>query len=80
MPFAVNPGKKYTNSLIFKNETNCDLYICDGVYYVAGCETQDQADDLIAAHNPTPAAEPTIADKLNSVGLSIDDLKSALGL
>jgi hypothetical protein len=31
--------------------------------------------------NPTPAkAEPTIAEKLASVGLSVDDLKAALGL
>jgi hypothetical protein len=30
--------------------------------------------------NPTPKPEPTIAEKLASVGLSIDDLKVALGL
>ena len=31
-------------------------------------------------NNPTPQPEPTIAEKLASVGLSIDDLKTALGL
>jgi hypothetical protein len=30
--------------------------------------------------NPTPTTEITIADKLASVGVSIDDLKAALGL
>jgi hypothetical protein len=30
--------------------------------------------------NPTPTPEPTVAQKLESVGLSIDDLKAALGL
>lgn len=30
--------------------------------------------------NPTPKPEPTIAQKLESVGLSVDDLKAALGL
>ena len=30
--------------------------------------------------NPTPRPEPTVAEKLASVGLSVDDLKSALGL
>jgi hypothetical protein len=31
--------------------------------------------------NPTPTkAEPSIAEKLASVGLSVDDLKAALGL
>ena len=30
--------------------------------------------------NPTPKHEVTIAEKLASVGLSVDDLKAALGL
>jgi hypothetical protein len=30
--------------------------------------------------NPTPSPEPTIDEKLASVGLSITDLKEALGL
>ena len=30
--------------------------------------------------NPTPIPEPTVSDKLASVGLSIDDLKAALGV
>ena len=30
--------------------------------------------------NPTPKPEPTIDQKLSSVGLSVADLKSALGL
>ena len=29
---------------------------------------------------PPPAPEPTIEEKLTSVGLSIDDLKTALGI
>ena len=36
---------------------------------------------IVAAHNGrTIATEPTIADKLASVGLSVTDLKTALGL
>jgi hypothetical protein len=31
-------------------------------------------------NNPTPQPEPTIAEKLASVGLSVNDLKTALGL
>jgi len=35
---------------------------------------------VVAAHNGTTVApEPTIADKLASVGLSLDELKTALG-
>ena len=36
---------------------------------------------VVAAHNGTTVApEPTIQDKLASVGLSLPDLKAALGL
>jgi len=31
-------------------------------------------------NNPTPQPEPTIEEKLASVGLNLDDLKAALGL
>lgn len=33
-----------------------------------------------AIANPLPEPEPTVADKLASVGLNLDDLKEALGL
>ena len=40
-----------------------------------------KATPIVAAHNGTIVApEPTIADKLASVGLSVTDLKTALGL
>ena len=40
-----------------------------------------QTTAIVAAHNGTIIApEPTVADKLASVGLSIDDLKAALGV
>ena len=35
---------------------------------------------LAAIANPLPEPEPTVADKLASVGLSVADLKEALGL
>ena len=31
-------------------------------------------------NNPTPRPEPTVEQKLASVGLNLDDLKAALGL
>lgn len=41
---------------------------------------KDKATSIVAAHNGTTVApEPTIADKLASVGLSIEELKAALG-
>ena len=40
-----------------------------------------KANSILAAHNGTVIApEPTVADKLAFVGLSLDDLKAALGL
>ena len=40
-----------------------------------------KAASVVAAHNGTTIApEPTIEDKLASVGLSLPDLKQALGL
>ena len=40
-----------------------------------------KATPIVAAHNGTiNAPEPSVADKLASVGLSVTDLKAALGL
>jgi hypothetical protein len=80
MEFIVEAKNKYINSLIFKEETGCELYLRDNVLYVSGAKSQKEADDFLAAHNPTPAAEPTVSEKLASVGLSVDDLKTVLGL
>lgn len=42
---------------------------------------KDKATPIVAAHNGTVTpVEPTVADKLASVGLSVTDLKAALGL
>ena len=41
--------------------------------------TEAQLEAAIAAHIAIPYPEPTIADKLASVGLSIEELKAALG-
>ena len=42
--------------------------------------TEEELEAAIAAHIALPEPEPTVADKLASVGLSVDDLKAALGL
>ena len=42
---------------------------------------KEKANTIVAAHNGrTVAIEPTIEDKLASVGLNLTDLKSALGI
>jgi hypothetical protein len=70
---------KSLNSTKFKEETGFDLFTRDGKLYVSGDCTKAQAESALASHDgSTP--EPTISEKLASVGLSIDDLKAALGI
>ena len=40
--------------------------------------TQEEVESAIA--NPLPQLEPTVSEKLASVGLSINELKAALGV
>jgi hypothetical protein len=75
----VNPNKPI-NSRIFYEETGCNLFICDNDWFISGDVTAEQAQELLDSHNPPAPTEPTVADKLSSVGLSVDDLKAALGL
>lgn len=41
--------------------------------------TEEELETAIATHIALPELKPTIADKLASVGLSIEELKAALG-
>jgi len=44
-------------------------------------QTQPTLEELEAEIvNPTPQVEPTVADKLAAAGLTVDELKAALGL
>ena len=52
--------------------------IADIVWLTNDVKTEAEIKAAIA--NPLPEPEPTIADKLASVGLSLPDLKAALGL
>lgn len=64
-----------------KEELKCDaVYIHEDKLYIVGDLSEDQAEAGLKAHKEKPKVEPTINEKLASVGLSIDDLKAALGL
>ena len=71
---------KPLNSNIFYEETGCNLFIENDELCVSGDVTAEQAQALLDAHNPPAPTEPTVAEKLASVGLSVADLKVALGL
>lgn len=80
MEYIVDNPNKPTNSITFFEETGCNLFIRDGQFIISGAKSQDDAEKLIANHIAPKLNEPTVEQKLASVGLSIDDLKSALGL
>lgn len=64
-----------------KAELNCqDVYIRDNKLVIVGELSEAEAAAGLKAHKEQPKVEPTINEKLASVGLSIDDLKAALGL
>lgn len=42
--------------------------------------TQSELEAAVEAHIALPEPEPTIEEKLASIGLSLDDLKKALGV
>jgi hypothetical protein len=71
---------KNINSDIFFEQTGWTLSVLENELYIVGDCTRDQAEQALANHNPPKPQEPTVAQKLASVGLSIDDLKTALGL
>jgi len=80
MEIKISKPTKVVNSLIFYNETGYNLYQRDDNFYLLGEATEQELLDAYAAHNPPAQTEPTVTEKLASVGLSIDDLKEALGL
>jgi len=76
--FEIEKPKKEINSLSFYLETGSTLFTDEGKWFISNCESQEKANELIAKHNPPKPSEPTVAEKLASVGLSLDELKAAL--
>ena len=80
MEHKLSIPNKPLNSTVFFEETGFYLQVRNGELYVVGDCTEAQAEAALAAHNPPAPTEPTVAEKLASVGLSVTDLKEALGL
>jgi hypothetical protein len=68
-------GEQFTNESQAK-----DVYVRENTLFVESEKTRAELELLLKNHKPKPVTEPTVAQKLTSVGLSIDDLKVALGL
>ena len=80
MEIKINKPTKYADSFLFEQETGFGYFQRGDEFFLAGNATEAELLAAFAAHNPTPPAEPTVAEKLASVGLSVSDLKAALGL
>ena len=80
MEHKVKTPNKPTNSIIFKDETGCDLFAREDGFYVSGDITPEQAQALLDAHDPIDQPLPTVVEKLARAGLTVDELKAVLGL
>ena len=80
MKYEIEEPKKYINSFLLEKESDCFVYRDGDKFFVATEKTLEEALAALEAHNPPAPSEPTVSEKLASVGLSVDDLKAALGL
>ena len=84
--FIYKKPKNLNGAELIAELKNAGLEVKDIYDYADGTigfDTNDEATAaaVVEAHDGnTIPPEPTVADKLASVGLNIDDLKSALGL
>jgi len=56
------------------------VYVGENGLVIDSDKTESEVKAIVNAHVPIPKPELTIEQKLESVGLSLDDLKAALGL
>jgi hypothetical protein len=80
MQIKIDKPTKYVDSNIFNLETGFSYFQIEDGFYLSGNATEAELITAFAAHNPLELKELTVAEKLASVGLSVDDLKAALGL
>lgn len=79
MNFHQFPRPTEINGIQLKDELKCeDVYFREDILVISGDLSYDEAAAGLAAHNPLPLSEPTVAEKLASVGLSLEELRAAL--
>lgn len=80
MEIQIKKPNKFVDSNIFFNETGFSLFVREDNWFIGGVENEIEALQALEKHNPPAPTPPTVAEKLALVGLSLDDLKAALGL
>jgi hypothetical protein len=69
------------NGLQLKRELDCDdVYIREDKLVISGNLSRKEAEDGLRAHIPQKEKEPTIDEKLKKAGLTVEELKIALGI
>lgn len=64
-----------------KAELGCDeVYIREDKLIIGGSLTREEAEAGLAVHIPIPPKEITIVERLEIAGITIPELKKALGL
>lgn len=62
-------------------ETSAEsVRVSENELLIVSDKTKAEIAAIVAVHVPVAKPEPTITEKLERVGLSLDDLKAALGL
>jgi hypothetical protein len=79
MQIKIDTPIKHVDSMLFQEESGLSLFIENGAWFIGGTDDEEIALAALANHNPIIPTEPTLNDKLASVGLSIEELKAALG-
>jgi hypothetical protein len=79
MEIKIFKPTKPVHSTIFYDATGFNLYQKGDDFYLSGDATEQELLDAFEAHNPPAPTEPTVVEKLASVGLSLEELRTALG-
>ena len=80
MLIEIQKPDKYVDSVLLEKESGFHLYHHEGKTFIQGEGTEEEALAALEAHHGVPFPELTIAEKLAFVGISMDELKAALGL
>jgi len=78
MELKIAKPTKYADSKIFNEESGFNFFQRGDDFYLDGDATEEQLLAAFAAHNPTLPIEPTVSDKLASIGITADELKALL--
>jgi len=80
MIIEIQKPNKYINGALFYEESGFNIFQVEDKFFLSGDATENELLEALNKHNPVAPTELTVAEKLASVGLSVDDLKAALGL